>query len=183
MTELYKTIQKEFYGDDARWFLGIVEDNKNDPEKLGRVRVRVYGIHNAYLEDVPTEDLPWATIMVPAIYGGVSGVGRSPTGIEQGSWVFGIFMDGKHAQNPIILGTLPKIEQKPGEDIDPEEKIKPASIESSIGGAGGSVGATTSLGTTYANTSFGMIAFEAFSQNGFSVVSSVAVGAVAANGG
>ena len=100
--EIYKVLQKEFYGDDTRWFLGIVEDNKNDPEKLGRVRVRVYGAHNAYLSEVPTELLPWATVMVPATYGGVSGVGRSPTGIEQGSWVFGIFLDGKHSQNPLV---------------------------------------------------------------------------------
>ena len=56
--EIYKVLQKEFYGDDTRWFLGIVEDNKNDPEKLGRVRVRVYGAHNAYLSEVPTELLP-----------------------------------------------------------------------------------------------------------------------------
>ena len=93
MTDLYKTIQKEFYGDNVRWFIGIVEDNKNDPEKLGRVRVRIYGTHNAYLSDVPTEKLPWATVLVPGTYGGVSGVGRSPTGIEQGAMVFGMFMD------------------------------------------------------------------------------------------
>ena len=93
--------------------MGIVEDNKNDPEKLGRVRVRVYGAHNAYLSEVPTELLPWATVMVPATYGGVSGVGRSPTGIEQGSWVFGIFLDGKHSQNPLVMGTIGKIEQTP----------------------------------------------------------------------
>ncbi len=171
--ELYKVIQKEFYGDDTRWFLGIVEDNKNDPEKLGRVRVRVYGAHNAYRDEVPTELLPWATVMVPATYGGVSGVGRSPTGIEQGSWVFGIFLDGKHSQNPLVIGTMGKIEQEPGEDISPEAKIRPSSIESVIGKSiAYNIG-----GTVYANTSQGQIVFEAATKEGFSLISAAALAA------
>lgn len=171
--EIYKVLQKEFYGDDTRWFLGIVEDNKNDPLKMGRVRVRIYGAHNAYVDDVPIEKLPWATVMVPATYGGVSGVGRSPTGIEQGSWVFGIFLDGKHSQNPLIIGTMGKIEQSPGEDITPESKITPTSISSSIG----SGGASTVGSTVYANTSQGQVAFEAAASEGFSVISAAAVAA------
>lgn len=135
MADITNTLQKEFYGDDVRFFLGVVEDNTNDPEMLGRVRVRIFGLHNAYTEDVPTEKLPWATVLVPAVYGGVSGVGRSPNGIEQGSWVFGMFMDGKHSQSPVVLGTIPKKELPSGEDITPEERIRPASIESSIGQA------------------------------------------------
>jgi len=171
--EIYKVLQKEFYGDDTRWFLGIVEDNKNDPLKMGRVRVRIYGAHNAYLEEIPTDKLPWATIMVPATYGGVSGVGRSPTGIEQGSWVFGIFLDGKHSQNPLIMGTIGKIEQEPGKDITAEEKIIPASISGTIGQSSASnVG-----GTVYVNTAQGQIVFEAASKEGFSVVSAAALAA------
>tara|TARA_Y100000385_G_scaffold40571_1_gene37778 strand:- start:509 stop:1054 length:546 start_codon:yes stop_codon:yes gene_type:complete len=173
--EIYKVLQKEFYGDDTRWFLGIVEDNKNDPEKLGRVRVRVYGAHNAYLSEVPTELLPWATVMVPATYGGVSGVGRSPTGIEQGSWVFGIFLDGKHSQNPLVMGTIGKIEQTPGEDITPEDKIGPTSIKSNIGGAGDTTNATNVGGIVYANTSTGQIAFEVAKQEGFTEISAAAI--------
>lgn len=182
MADLSTTIQKEFYGDDVRWFLGIVEDNKNDPLKLGRVRVRAYGLHNAYLSEVPTEKLPWATIMVPATYGGVSGIGRSPTGIEQGSWVFGIYLDGVHSQNPLILGTLPKIEQNPGDDITPEKKIIPVAIESRIGGAGGSIQAQNVNGTVYVNYSQGQIAFEATKLAGFSDTAAAAIGAVASGG-
>jgi len=173
--ELYKVLQKEFYGDDTRWFLGIVEDNKNDPEKLGRVRVRVYGAHNPYISEVPTELLPWASILVPATYGGVSGVGRSPTGIEQGSWVFGIFLDGKHSQNPLVIGTIGKIEQTPGEDIKPQEKITPSSISSTIGGAGGTVNAANVGGTIIANSSQGQTVFQAAKQEGFSTVTAAAV--------
>ncbi len=109
---------KNFYGDSTRWFIGIVEDNMNDPLQLGRVRVRAFGIHSPFLSDIATEDLPWATVMVPATEGGISGVGRTPTGIEQGAWVFGVFLDGEASQNPMVMGTLPKIEL-PQENINP----------------------------------------------------------------
>lgn len=182
MAELYKTLQKEFYGDNVRWFLGIVEDNKNDPEFLGRVRVRVFGAHSPFLEDVPTEMLPWARILIPATYGGISGVGRSPTGIEQGSWVFGVFMDGLHSQDPLILGTIPKIELPPGEDYKDAKKLEPSSIESGLGGAGGAVNATSGGGTTTLNYSQGQITFETGMQKGYGEAASSALGAVAAGG-
>ena len=44
------------------WFTGVVED-RNDPDKLGRVRVRCLGFHTEDLLDIPTKDLPWATVM------------------------------------------------------------------------------------------------------------------------
>ena len=82
-----------FYGDNTRWFIGVVEDNMNDPLKLGRVRVRAFGVHSPFIDQVPTDDLPWATIMVSATEGGISGIGRSPNGIQQGAWVFGLFLE------------------------------------------------------------------------------------------
>ena len=38
------TRYKEFYGDETRWFIGTVVD-LNDPMELGRIRVRIMGIH------------------------------------------------------------------------------------------------------------------------------------------
>ena len=35
------------------WFTGVVED-RNDPDKLGRVRVRCLGYHTEDLNDIPT---------------------------------------------------------------------------------------------------------------------------------
>ena len=46
------------------WFTGVVED-RDDPEKLGRVRVRCLGWHSESLQDIPKSDLPWAHIMHP----------------------------------------------------------------------------------------------------------------------
>ena len=35
----------DFYGDNLRWWTGIVVDNA-DPYRVGIVKVRIYGIHN-----------------------------------------------------------------------------------------------------------------------------------------
>ena len=46
------------------WFTGVVEDIQ-DPEQLGRVRVRCYGYHTENKVDLPTEALPWAYPLLP----------------------------------------------------------------------------------------------------------------------
>lgn len=80
------------------WFLGVVED-RQDPEKLGRVRVRCFGWHTEDTSAIPTESLPWAQTIVspnlPATY--------TP---KEGDWVTGFFMDGESAQHPVIMGVL-----------------------------------------------------------------------------
>jgi hypothetical protein len=88
------------------WFTGLVED-RNDPLKAGRVRVRIIGAHTSDKTILPTEDLPWALVMLPVTASGVSGIGQSATGLLEGSWVFGFFRDGQRNQEPVILGSLP----------------------------------------------------------------------------
>jgi hypothetical protein len=132
---MMKAIQNQFYGDNPRWFIGVVEDNKNDPEQLGRVRVRIFGIHSPYLSDIAVEDLPWANVLIPSTGGGISGLGNSPTGLQQGAFVFGVFMDGEHSQMPFVLGTFSKYETDTGENIIPYK------INIQYGGAAG--GATS----------------------------------------
>lgn len=86
------------------WF-GVVED-RDDPLKLGRVRVRVFGQHDADKTKIPTKTLPWAYILLPATEAAISGVGRSPTGIVPGTHVAGIYLDGGSAQFPMIIGSI-----------------------------------------------------------------------------
>lgn len=103
------TIQKDFYGDDIRWFVGVVV-NANPPSGFeGKVKVRIHGIHNEKTADVPEADLPWASVVLPTTEGGVSGIGRIPQ-LLAGAQVFGIFADGISSQLPIVLGSIPREE-------------------------------------------------------------------------
>ena len=90
------------------WFTGVVED-RNDPDALGRVRVRCLGFHTEDLLDIPTADLPWATVMHPTTDPSMQGLGNSPSFLVEGSWVVGFFADAKDKQQPIIIGSLPGI--------------------------------------------------------------------------
>jgi hypothetical protein len=98
---------RNFIGNkNAIWFIGVVED-RNDPVQLGRVRVRCYGYHTDDKDQIPTNQLPWAIVINSINSASVSGIGHSPTGMVEGSWVFGIFLDGQRAQEPAVLGTIP----------------------------------------------------------------------------
>ena len=88
------------------WFTGVVED-RNDPEKLGRVRVRCLGWHSESLQDIPKSDLPWAHIMHPVTDPSMQGLGNSPTFLVEGTWVVGFFLDAVEKQQPLIIGSLP----------------------------------------------------------------------------
>jgi hypothetical protein len=87
------------------WFIGVVED-RDDPIELGRVRVRCFGWHTEDKGAIPTDQLPWAIPVNPIQSASVSGVGHSPTGLVEGSWVVGFFVDGERAQEPMILGSI-----------------------------------------------------------------------------
>ncbi len=99
--------------DGFHWFVGVVE-SRNDPSQIGRVQVRVLGHHTENKNAIPTEDLPWATVMMPTTSPANSGLGTSPSFIVEGSWVVGFFMDVER-QQPIIMGTLPGV---PNQEVD-----------------------------------------------------------------
>jgi hypothetical protein len=87
------------------WFIGVVED-RNDPSKLGRVKVRCVSFHTDDKIQLPTKDLPWATVMLPTTSTANSGLGSNPF-IVEGTWVLGFFLDAEEKQQPMIMGTLP----------------------------------------------------------------------------
>lgn len=87
------------------WFIGVVE-NRKDPLQIGRVQIRCYNIHSQDKIILPTEDLLWATPEMSITSSSIKGVGQSPTGIQNGTTVFGYFLDGNDCQVPLITGTL-----------------------------------------------------------------------------
>ena len=91
-----------------QWFVGVVED-RQDPQTLGRLRVRCLGYHTEDLLKLETKDLPWAHVMNPVTSATVSGLGQTPLGAVEGTWVVGFFQDGADAQQPIVIGTLPGV--------------------------------------------------------------------------
>ena len=97
-----------FYGDQIRWFIGDVT-SISDPLEMGRIRVRVTGIHQDNEQEIPSDNLPWAQTIVPVTEGGTDGLGNI-LGIQIGARVFGIFMDGVNSQLPLVLGSMPKYE-------------------------------------------------------------------------
>ena len=87
------------------WWQGVVED-RHDPLYLGRCRVRILGWHTDNKVEMPTESLPWAFPIQPITSAAQTGVGISPTGPVEGTWVVGFFRDGEDAQEPVFFGTL-----------------------------------------------------------------------------
>jgi len=91
------------------FFRGIVED-RNDPEKLGRCRIRVFGVHTDIkaqtpTDGVPTDHLPWAHPVISTIEGGVTGFGLWSVPL-QGSQVLVYFEEGNIMQ-PRYMASLP----------------------------------------------------------------------------
>ena len=98
------------------WWQGIVED-RYDPDKLGRYKVRIFGYHTNDKTKMSTEDLPWAIPMQPVTSAGISGVGTNTSGLVEGSAVIGFFADGPDGQIPIIMGSWGSMSYLP-EDAD-----------------------------------------------------------------
>ena len=97
--------KNNFAGKDGFiWWTGIVEDIQ-DPLKLGRCRIRCLGWHSPNKMQLPTNMLPWA---IPSVPINVSNV-YAP---KEGDMIFGFFLDGESAQQPVMLGSFPSIPLK-----------------------------------------------------------------------
>lgn len=97
------------YNNSMRWFEGVVE-SRQDPLKLGRVQVRVFGVHTDNLVDIPSKDLHWMNVMHPVTSSANSGVSETPKLVE-GTSVIGFFRDGNSCQDGVVLGSVAGIPQ------------------------------------------------------------------------
>ena len=102
--------------DGYTWWVGEVEDVE-DPSQIGRVKVRILGWYTgmndeqAYLKEMPTEILPWATVLLPCDQPQTKATGTT-TELQPGAWVLGFFLDGEEAQLPCVLGAFRGFQQQ-----------------------------------------------------------------------
>ena len=93
-------MSKDFAGlNGFIWWMGVVED-RQDPLKLGRCRVRIVGWHSPNKSELPTKSLPWSQQMTPLN-------NTNPYAPKEGDMVIGFFIDGDNAQEPVMMGVLP----------------------------------------------------------------------------
>lgn len=90
-------------------YRGVVED-RNDPRKLGRCKVRILGVHTELkiktkTEGIPTNELPWAEPANGLFEGSISGFGIWSVPL-QGSHVF-VFFENGNILNPRYFATAP----------------------------------------------------------------------------
>lgn len=93
---------KKFTNGSFEWFIGVVEDI-NDPKEANRVQCRIFGYDTGDTNQLPTGNLAWAIVGMPTTESGISGIGRSPHGLVNGSNVVGFFLDGENHQTPMII--------------------------------------------------------------------------------
>lgn len=91
------------------FFIGVVENN-DDKRFEGRVQVRAFSVHGTQ-DQVKTESLPWAVCAA-----GNYDPNNPPPPLN--SFVYGMFIDGRDAQQPIVLGLLPT---QFAEKVDPQK--------------------------------------------------------------
>lgn len=111
-----------FIGKDGfNWWYGVVED-VNDPAKLGRAKVRIFGHHTENLQELPTKDLPWAAAVNPV------NNSKSFSAPRLGDYVMGFFSDGASSQAPVMMGVFPGLEATPDKNkgFSPQSDLKPA---------------------------------------------------------
>lgn len=82
------------------YYRGVVQDN-NDPDKLGRVKVKIFGIHDD--SGVSVSSLPWAEVAGGTEFGLVSGVGISSI-LRQGTMVWCFFKEDD-SNYPVVFAT------------------------------------------------------------------------------
>lgn len=90
-------------GFSNKFYIGVVED-RQDPLKMGRVRVRVFGLHSRERKnDIPIASLPWSMVMQPANTPTPAG---NLSQLVEGTWVVVMYLD-EALQDPLVIGSIP----------------------------------------------------------------------------
>ena len=156
--------KNHFVGRDGFvWWIGQIADENtwkanipgfpaqtNEPtegESIGfgeRYKVRIMGYHTAAPSQLSDDDLPWATVMYPVTAGGGSRGSSQSANLTQGLFVFGFFLDGDNAQQPVIMGcmgyndyqeitrNIPEAKFLPFSGYTPKDKVATTGIKDNL---------------------------------------------------
>ena len=104
---LSSLLQTNSIGSDGfNWWIGQVETGReSDPKKSGRYRVRIVGVHLKEGQQTPTEQLPWANVVMPVTTPFSDGKSSATAELRAGNWVIGFFLDNDR-QKPVIMGSI-----------------------------------------------------------------------------
>ena len=108
-------LKSNFIGRDGfKWWIGQIGPESCQGDQINergnawgnRIRVRIMGYHPQNPIELPDNQLPWAQVLLPSTAGtGGGGMVRSIR-LTPGDSVFGFFLDGDDAQQPVILGAF-----------------------------------------------------------------------------
>lgn len=95
------------------FYRGVVEDN-NDPEKRGRLKVRIFGVHSASktsgdTDGIETDNLMWSEPALPITEGSQSGFGAFSIPLK-GAHVF-LFFENGNPMSPRYFASSPGVPQ------------------------------------------------------------------------
>ena len=115
--------KRHFVGRDGFiWWIGQIADDSWTKNQQGsrpkntavadqpgfgyRYQVRIMGYHTADDNELKDADLPWASVMYPVTSGGGGDTTFETPALRKGNFVYGFFLDGEDAQQPVIMGIL-----------------------------------------------------------------------------
>ena len=114
-------LKSNYLGKDGFiWWLGQVApaESWDIPEKISidyikdkaawayRCKVRIIGYHTYNRNELADNDLPWAHVMLGPTDGNSQGGYGKTHKLVGGETVFGFFLDGDDAQQPVVVGTI-----------------------------------------------------------------------------
>ena len=116
-------LKTNFIGRDGfRWWIGQIAPEIAQGKQINgggwgnRFRVRILGYHPYSVIDLPDDKLPWAQALLGCTDGSGAQNRATSVKISPGDSVFGFFLDGDNAQQPVIIGIFGRTNMVPSTD-------------------------------------------------------------------
>ena len=111
-------LKSNFLGRDGfRWWVGQIAPESAQGKQINgsgwgnRLKVRILGYHPDNDVELTNEQLPWAHVLLSPESGSGRGNKSKSIRLLPGDNVFGFFMDGDDAQQPVIMGVFANTKQ------------------------------------------------------------------------